>query len=138
MQIGHRIDAFDAFAHFEMHEGGVACAHGGDGLAAFHLVAIGDVANHALARALGERRLVLHEHDDLRAIPPERMLAWNRHARFTVHSGRTAWTTLLNGYTLVRSPATDGPPGRILVSSAEVGSLLGSLRFIRRIVRAIF
>ncbi|CAN5314131.1 hypothetical protein BH11PSE14_BH11PSE14_04110 [soil metagenome] len=79
-----------------------------------------------------------NEHDDLRAIPPERMLAWNRHARFTVHSGRTAWTTLLNGYTLVRSPATDGPPGRILVSSAEVGSLLGSLRFIRRIVRAIF
>ncbi len=79
-----------------------------------------------------------NEHDDLRAIPPERMLAWNRHARFTVHSGRTAWTTLLNGYTLVRSPATDGPPGRILVSSAEVGSLLGSLRFVRRIFRAIF
>ncbi len=77
-------------------------------------------------------------HDDLRAVPPERMLAWNRHARFSIHSGRTLRAVLLNGYTLLRRNPDQGPPGRILVSSGETGSNLGSIRFLRRIVSAIF
>ena len=76
--------------------------------------------------------------DDLRAVPPERMLAWNRHARFSIHSGRTARAVLLNGYTLLRRNPAAGPPGRILVSSEDTGSNLGSIRFVRRIVSAIF
>jgi hypothetical protein len=76
--------------------------------------------------------------DDLRAVPPERMLAWNRHARFSVHSGRSARSILLNGYTLLRRNPAEGPPGRILVSSEDAGWNLGSIRFLRRIVSAIF
>ena len=92
----------------------------------------------------GEGRLLLKAdveanlEDDLRAVPPERMLAWNRHARFSIHSGRTARAVLLNGYTLLRRNPTAGPPGRILVSSEDTGSNLGSIRFLRRIVSAIF
>ena len=92
----------------------------------------------------GEGRLLLKAdveanlQDDLRAVPPERMLAWNRHARFSIHSGRTARAVLLNGYTLLRRNPAAGPPGRILVSSEDTGSNLGSIRFLRRIVSAIF
>lgn len=66
------------------------------------------------------------------------MIAWNRHARFTVHSGRTPWKALLNGYTLVRSERPVGPSGLIVVSSDDVGSNLGSIRFVKRIFSAIF
>ena len=92
----------------------------------------------------GEGRLLLKadieasREDDLRAVPPERMLAWNRHVRFSIHSGRTARAVLLNGYTLLRRHPASGPPGRILVSSEDTGSNLGSIRFLRRIVSAIF
>jgi hypothetical protein len=92
----------------------------------------------------GEGRLLLKAdveeiaQEDIRALPPERMIAWNRHARFSVHSGRTLWKTLLNGYTLVRRNRGDGPSGKIVVSSDEAGSNLGSIRFVRRIFSAIF
>lgn len=92
----------------------------------------------------GEGRLLLKANveeisqEHIRAIPPERMIAWNRHARFTIHSGRTPWKTLLNGYTLVRSERTPGPSGLIVVSSDDVGSNLGSIRFVKRIFSAIF
>ncbi len=92
----------------------------------------------------GEGRLLLkanvedNELGDIRALPPERMLAWNRHARFSVHSARTPWKTLLNGYTLVRRDAPGLPPGRIVVSSDEAASNLGSIRFVRRMLSALF
>ena len=74
----------------------------------------------------------------LRAMPPERLIAWNRHARFSIHSGRTAWTTLVNGYTLVRDDRPGVPPGLIVVSSAETGSNLGTIRYVKRILTALF
>jgi hypothetical protein len=92
----------------------------------------------------GEGRLLLkanveeNELGDIRALPPERMLAWDRHARFAVHSARTPWKTLLNGYTLVRRDAPGQPPGRIVVSSEEAGSNLGTIRFVRRMLSALF
>lgn len=92
----------------------------------------------------GEGRLLLKanveeiDQEDIRAIPPERMIAWNRHAQFTIHSGRTMWKTLLNGYTLVRRVSSSGPSGLVVVSSDEAGSNLGSIRFIKRIFSAIF
>ena len=92
----------------------------------------------------GEGRLLLKanveevDQRQLRAVPPERMIAWNRHAEFTIHSSRTLWKTLLNGYTLVRRERGDGRSGLIVVSSDDVGSNLGSIRFVRRIFGAIF
>jgi hypothetical protein len=92
----------------------------------------------------GEARLLLkanveeNELEDLRALPPERMIAWNRHARFAVHSARTPWKTLLNGYTLVRRDPPGRAPGRIVVSSEEAGSNLGTIRFVRRMISALF
>jgi hypothetical protein len=98
-----------------------------------------------IARCEGdEGRLLLRAHVEeldpqhIRAIPPERLLAWHRHARFGIHSGRTAWKTLLNGYTLVRKPGMDGADGQVVVSSEDVGSNLGSIRFVRRIFSALF
>jgi len=92
----------------------------------------------------GEGRLLLkanveeNELGDIRALPPERMLAWDRHVRFTVHSARTPWKTLLNGYTLVRRDTPGQAPGRIVVSSDEAGSNLGTIRFVRRMLSALF
>ena len=65
------------------------------------------------------------------------MIAWNRHAQFTVHSGRTPWKTLLNGFTLVRR-ACGRRNGKLVVSSEDASSNLGSIRFLRRIFSAIF
>jgi hypothetical protein len=92
----------------------------------------------------GEGRLLLRAHVEeidpqhIRAIPPERLLAWHRHARFGIHSGRTVWSTLLNGYTLVRKRGADGADGQVVVSSEDLGSSLGTLRFVRRIFSALF
>jgi uncharacterized protein (AIM24 family) len=92
----------------------------------------------------GEGRLLLkanvedNELGDIRALPPERMIAWDRHARFSVHSARTPWKTLLNGYTLVRRETPGVPPGRIVVSSEEASSNLGTIRFVRRMLSALF
>ena len=76
--------------------------------------------------------------EQLRALPPERLIAWNRHARFSVHSARTPWKTLLNGYTLVRRDAPGLPPGRIVVSSDEAATNLGGIRFLGRMISALF
>jgi uncharacterized protein (AIM24 family) len=92
----------------------------------------------------GEGRLLLkanveeNELGDIRALPPERMLAWDRHARFAVHSARSPWKTLLNGYTLVRRDRPGQPPGRIVMSSEEAGSNLGTIRFVKRMLSALF
>ena len=92
----------------------------------------------------GEGLLLLRAHVEeidpqhIRAIPPERLLAWHRHARFAIHSARTPWKTLLNGYTLVRKPGVDGAEGQVLVSSEDVGANLGSIRFVKRIFSALF
>ena len=105
---------------------------------------LGRVIFHSAHCTQGEGRLLLKANveeitqEDIRAIPPERMIAWNRHAQFTIHSGRTPWKTLLNGYTLVRRARAHGPSGRIVVSSESAGSNLGSIRYLRRIFRAIF
>ena len=92
----------------------------------------------------GEGRLLLRAHveeidpEHIRAIPPERLLAWHRHVRFAIHSGRTAWSTLVDGYTLVRMDRPGGPDGQIVVSSEDAGARFGSLRFVRRIFSALF
>lgn len=105
---------------------------------------LGRIVFHSAHCLGGEGRLLLKAHveelaqEDIRAFPPERMIAWNRHAQFTIHSGRTPWKTLLNGYTLVRRSRPQGPSGRIVVSSEDGGSNLGSIRYIRRIFTAIF
>ncbi|MEO7252067.1 MAG: hypothetical protein ABIW30_05595 [Arenimonas sp.] len=105
---------------------------------------LGRIIFHSAYCADGEGRLLLrasvedNAQEDIRAVPPERMIAWNRHAQFTIHSSRTPWKTLINGYTLVRKVRPQGGSGRIVVSSADAGSNLGSVRFVRRIVSAIF
>jgi len=105
---------------------------------------LGHVFFRIASAPAGEGRLLLkanveeNELADLRALPPERMIAWDRHVRFSVHSARTPWKTLLNGYTLVRRDPPGRPPGRIVVSSEESGSNLGTIRFVRRMVRALF
>jgi uncharacterized protein (AIM24 family) len=105
---------------------------------------LGRIVFHSASCLEGDGRLLLKanvegiDQEHIRAIPPERMIAWNRHAQFTIHSGRTAWKTLLNGYTLVRSDRAQGVSGRILVSSDDAGSNLGSIRYIKRIFSAIF
>ena len=105
---------------------------------------LGRVIFHIARCPEGEGRLLLKanvediDQADVRALPPERMLAWNRHARFTIHSGRTLWKTLLNGYTLVRDASAGGPSGRVVVSSDDAGSNLGSIRYLKRIFTAIF
>lgn len=105
---------------------------------------LGRVVFHIARCASGEGRLLLRadvediDQSRIRALPPERLIAWNRHARFTVHSGRTPWKTLLNGFTLVRQERPEGPDGLLLVSSEDAGSSLGSIRFVRRIFSAIF
>jgi hypothetical protein len=105
---------------------------------------LGRVVFHIARCESGEGRLLLRadvediDQSRIRALPPERLIAWNRHARFTVHSGRTPWKTLLNGFTLVRQERADGPDGLLLVSSEDAGSSLGSIRFVRRIFTAIF
>lgn len=105
---------------------------------------LGRVIFHIARCPDGEGRLLLKanveeiDQADVRAMPPERMLAWSRHARFTIHSGRTLWKTLLNGYTLVRAASAGGPSGRVVVSSDDAGSNLGSIRYLKRIFTAIF
>ena len=105
---------------------------------------LGRVRFHIASCPDGEGRLLLRanveeiDQQHIRAVPPERMIAWSRHARFSIHSGRTLWKTLLNGYTLVRRDGPSGPNGLIVVSSDDVGSNLGSIRFVRRIFSAIF
>ena len=105
---------------------------------------LGRIIFHSAYCPDGEGRLLLrasvedNAQEDIRAVPPERMIAWNRHAQFTIHSGRTPWKTLISGYTLVRKAGPQGGSGRIVVSSADAGSNLGSVRFVRRIVSAIF
>jgi hypothetical protein len=89
-------------------------------------------------RLLLKADVELVDQAQLRAVPPERLLAWDRHARFRVDSGRTAWTTLVNGYTLVRKDTPGVPPGLIVVSSAESGTNLGTIRYVRRILTALF
>jgi uncharacterized protein (AIM24 family) len=92
----------------------------------------------------GEGRLLLRAHveeidpEHIRAFPPERLLAWHRHVRFSIHSARTPWKTLLNGYTLVRRDRPGGPDGQVVVSSEDAGSNLGSIRFVRRFFSALF
>ena len=92
----------------------------------------------------GEGRLLLRAHveeidpEHIRAFPPERLLAWHRHVRFSIHSARTPWKTLLNGYTLVRRDRPGGPDGQVIVSSEDAGSHLGSIRFVRRFFSALF
>jgi hypothetical protein len=73
--------------------------------------------------------------DHLQAVPPERLLAWNRQARFTAHGAHTAWGVLWHGLTLVRDA---GGGGHVLASSEDRGARFGSLRFLRRIVGAVF
>ena len=75
------------------------------------------------------------EGDHLQAVPPERLLAWNRQARFTAHGAHTPWGVLWHGLTLVRD-ASGG--GHVLATSEDRGARFGSLRFLRRIFGAIF
>jgi hypothetical protein len=58
--------------------------------------------------------------------------------RISIHSARTPWKTLLNGYTLVRRDRPGGPDGQVVVSSEDAGSNLGSIRFVRRFFSALF
>lgn len=104
----------------------------------------GRVVFHSARCQFGEGRLLLKasveaiDQQQIRAVPMERMIAWNRHAQFTVHSGRTPWKTLINGFTLVRRDRTDGPSGLIVVSSEDTGATTGSLRYLKRIFSSIF
>lgn len=104
----------------------------------------GRVVFHSARCQFGEGRLLLKasveaiDQHQIRAVPMERMIAWNRHAQFTVHSGRTPWKTLINGFTLVRRERTDGPSGLIVVSSDDTGATTGSLRYLKRIFSSIF
>ncbi|MBC7657401.1 MAG: hypothetical protein H7147_09540 [Frankiaceae bacterium] len=104
----------------------------------------GRVIFHSARCDSGEGRLLLKasveavDQAQLRAIPLERMIAWSRHAQFTVHSGRTPWKTLVNGFTLVRRDRGDGQHGLILVSSEDTGANTGSLRYLKRIFSSIF
>lgn len=104
----------------------------------------GRLVFHSARCRFGEGRLLLKasveaiDQHQIRAVPMERMIAWNRHAQFTVHSGRTPWKTLINGFTLVRRERPDGPSGLIVVSSEDTGATTGSLRYIKRIFSSIF
>ncbi len=104
----------------------------------------GRVVFHSARCQYGEGRLLLKasveaiDQQQIRAVPMERMIAWNRHAQFTVHSGRTPWKTLINGFTLVRRERTDGTSGLIVVSSEDTGATTGSLRYLKRIFSSIF
>ena len=104
----------------------------------------GRVVFHSARCQFGEGRLLLKasvediDQHQIRAVPMERMIAWNRHAQFTVHSGRTPWKTLINGFTLVRRQRLDGSSGLIVVSSEDTGATTGSLRFLKRIFSSIF
>lgn len=104
----------------------------------------GRVVFHSARCQYGEGRLLLKasveaiDQHQIRAVPMERMIAWNRHAQFTVHSGRTPWKTLINGFTLVRRQRPDGPSGLIVVSSEDTGATTGSLRYLKRIFSSIF
>lgn len=104
----------------------------------------GRVVFHSARCQFGEGRLLLKasveaiDQQQIRAVPMERMIAWNRHAQFTVHSGRTPWKTLINGFTLVRRQRPDGPSGLIVVSSEDTGATTGSLRYLKRIFSSIF
>src|SRR3990167_7494640 len=104
----------------------------------------GRVVFHSARCQFGEGRLLLKasveaiDQQQIRAVPMERMIAWNRHAQFTVHSGRTQWKTLINGFTLVRRQRPDGPSGLIVVSSEDTGATTGSLRYLKRIFSSIF
>lgn len=104
----------------------------------------GRVVFHSARCQFGEGRLLLKasveaiDQQQIRAVPMERMIAWNRHAQFTVHSGRTPWKTLINGFTMVRRERTDGPSGLIVVSSEDTGATTGSLRYLKRIFSSIF
>ena len=71
----------------------------------------------------------------LHAVPPERLLAWNRQVRFRAHGAETAWGVLVHGLTLVREPSAGG---RVVAISEDAGPRFGSLRFLRRILGAIF
>ena len=104
----------------------------------------GRVVFHSAHCLHGEGRLLLKasveavDQAHIRAVPLDRMIAWNRHAQFTVHSGRTPWKTLINGFTLVRRDRPDGHHGLIVVSSDDTGASTGSLRYLKRIFSSIF
>lgn len=104
----------------------------------------GRMVFHSARCQFGEGRLLLKasvediDQHQIRAVPMERMIAWNRHAQFTVHSGRTPWKTLINGFTLVRRQRPDGQSGLIVVSSEDTGATTGSLRYLKRIFSSIF
>ena len=104
----------------------------------------GRVIFHSARCRSGEGRLLLKanveaiDQAQIRAVPPDRMIAWSRHAQFTVHSGRTPWKTLVNGFTLVRKERADGHHGLIVVSSEDTGASTGSLRYLKRIFSSIF
>ena len=72
---------------------------------------------------------------NLQAVPPERLLAWNRQARFRAHGAESAFGVLVHGVTLVREADAGGI---VLATSEDRGPRFGSLRFVRRLFTAIF
>ena len=72
---------------------------------------------------------------NLQAVPPERLLAWNRQARFRAHGAESAFGVLVHGVTLVREASAGAI---VLATSEDRGPRFGSLRFVRRLFTAIF
>src|SRR3546814_396598 len=75
---------------------------------------------------------------EIQAIPVERLVAWNRHMKFTVDSHREPFKTMINSFTLVRAKGAPGQQGLWVVApSSQDGAKWGIVRFGKRIFRAL-
>jgi hypothetical protein len=103
---------------------------------------LGRIRFHYAKCREGEGRLLLIarvaavQQSQLRTIPVEQLVAWNRHMCFTAHSHRTAWGTLINGFTLVRD-IQHGRNSGIWVTAPAADEKWGAIRFAKRLFRPL-
>ncbi len=102
----------------------------------FHYARCGD----GEGRLLLEARIHNTPKDSMSSIKPGRLVAWSRHAKFTVDSHRHPWKTLINPYTIVREYTPGVAKGLVLIApESESSQFFGmGVQFIKRIFSRIF
>ncbi len=107
---------------------------------------LGKIFFHYARCGEGEGRLLLESRihntpkDSISSIKPGRLVAWSRHAKFSVDSHRHPWKTLVNPYTIVREYTPGVAKGLVLIApESESSQFFGmGVQFIKRIFSRIF
>lgn len=94
----------------------------------------------------GEGRLLLEARvhntpkDSISSFKPARLVAWNRHAKFSADSHHNPWKTMLNPYTIVRESGPGIAKGLFIIApESESAQIFGAgMRSLRQIFSRIF